>query len=252
MKRIAQAVSVAALVLGLSGGVSVEWQESELPHAYCYAYGSQGITCNPKPEGVVSPAPTAAPSSTRPPAPTATPISVSLINGGFENDILGWTPFNLAVGVAQNVAPDMAVVRRAAHEGERALELSAHWACYRSGVMQTVGAPSGTRLRASAWGLTWANAFILDLSRPTDFSVNDGLSVGLDPFGGTNARSSAVVWNEDGATEQWRAVAVEATALSSRVTVFVVVNLGSVPGGCAWPLQSMYGWLDDATLEVAP
>ena len=252
MKRIIS-LSLAALALvGASLRVNVEWSESELPHAYCYALGSQPANCLPRIEAV-TPAPTLAPTLTPRPTPSATPAPVTplLVNGDFESGFAGWQVVQ-ASGLAQGD-----VYHAVSHGGATSLWFVDHYRCWRAGVRQTVSAMPLTRLRFSAWGRTWADGN-LDPSQPSDTSVNDGLMVGLDPNGGTDYRASGVNWSTETATENWQQAGVVGTALGSRVTVFILLNLGvsgapGQPGGaCEWALPTLAGWMDDASLEVAP
>jgi hypothetical protein len=124
-------------------------------------------------------------------------------------------------------------------------------------VRQTVTVTPLTRLRFSVWGRTWAGGN-LDLGTPSDLSVNDSLSVGIDPNGGIDYRASAVNWSTETGTERWQQASVVAAALGNKVTVYAMLNLGvnGAPGqpgaACEWALPTLAGWLDDAMLEVTP
>ena len=105
------------------------------------------------------------------------------------------------------------------HSGDNAQKYFTFCSVHEAGMFQQVsGITPGTRLRFSVYMQAWSTIRHYGLS---DDSQTMGMRVGIDPFGGTNAFSSNIIWSA--AFDSYDAYAlysVEATAQSSTVTVF--------------------------------
>jgi hypothetical protein len=266
--------------------------EEDAGHAYCYRYGNMPLPpCLLKPASeIVSPVPptpipptstlippTVTPSpvpSTITPSPTPskvtpvptvppmpTPQGPIMVNPGFESGIIGWEPFTLS-GTPNSTIERLSLGAQSGmiYSGDASARWVRNWGCFRAGVRQTIAVAPGTHLRFTAHGRTWANDNTtgIDLSLPTRTDIDDGLSVGIDPAGGTDYRNSAIAWITEDAVERWATASVESAAIGNRVTVYAIINLGAngepgQPGGaCEWPLTTLAGWLDDLSIEVVP
>lgn len=106
------------------------------------------------------------------------------------------------------------------HSGRNAQQLFTFHGTHIGGVYQVVeGAEPGSRVRFTIWGHAWAGSS----DNPYE-SVGGGpmhMAIGIDPTGGTSARSSRIVWSqEQNPLDQWAFFEVEAVVIGSSVTVF--------------------------------
>ena len=93
------------------------------------------------------------------------------------------------------------------------------WSVHDAGMYQQVsGVNPGDLLRFTTYMQAWStNA---DYG-PSDHNQTMGMRVGIDPFGGTDAFSSNVIWSDAFDTfDAWGLYSIEATAQSGTVTVF--------------------------------
>lgn len=200
-----------------------------------------------------------------PEVPQATPSSLAragnlLTNPGFESPFvhfegdplrevaLGWAPWHVPatrnMPSFQNLQPEYAPAARDGspiRSGDNAQVYSSFFATHDGGVYQRVtGIEPGSELRFSVFAHIWSSTFA-----DRNHSDEDGdvlLQVGIDPTGGTDSQSEAVVWSAP--IEQYdayREYSVTATAESSAVTVFVRSIVG-------FPVQNNDVYLDDAIL----
>jgi hypothetical protein len=92
------------------------------------------------------------------------------------------------------------------------------------GIYQTVTVTLGTRLRFSAFMETWQcydYGVACDWGRKSDQPSDMHTRIGIDPTGGTDPNSAAIVWSpEKAAFDQWVEFSVIAQAQSNKVTVF--------------------------------
>ena len=119
---------------------------------------------------------------------------------------------------------------------------------FQGGIYQQVAnIPAGSRLRFELWAMTWS----CDAERKGNCGgATSGdpspmhLRIGIDPTGGTDPFSQAIVWSpEQNAYDAWYLFQVEAVAKSSTVTVWVY----SYPD---YRSQDNNVYLDDASLVV--
>ena len=163
----------------------------------------------------------------------------------------GWTPWHIPAADGSPsfanrqpeylpTAPDTTRIL----EGSDAQLLSSFFATHDGGVLQRVtGVTSGASLRFSVFAYVWSTTFD-DL----DLSDQDGdvfVQVGIDPTGGTDPESDAIVWSAPG-VEQYDAYneyQVSADAASDAVTVFVRTTIGI-------PVKNNNIYLDQASLSA--
>lgn len=106
------------------------------------------------------------------------------------------------------------------HSGRNAQQLFTFHGTHIGGVYQVVeGVDPGSRVRFTIWGHAWAGSS----DNPYE-SAGGGpmhMSIGIDPIGGTSARSSRIVWSqEQNPLDHWIFLEVEAVVIGSSATVF--------------------------------
>lgn len=162
----------------------------------------------------------------------------------------GWTPWHVSAPAGSpsffNAQPEyMPTAPNAARirSGNDAQTILSFFATHHGGVYQRVtGVTPGTTLRFTVYAYVWSSTF-----DNVNLSEGDGdvlVSVGIDPTGGTNGQSAAIVWSTP--VEQYdayNAYTVQAAAASSAVTVFVRTTVGV-------PVKHNNIYLDDASLVV--
>ena len=160
----------------------------------------------------------------------------------------GWVPWHVLatadMPTFQNAQPEYAPAapdRARIRNGNNAQLYFSFFATHDGGIYQRVtGITSGTEMRFSVYAYVWSSTFT-----DVELSEEDGdvlLQVGIDPTGGTDGESNAIVWST--LIEQYdayREYSVITTANSSAVTVFVRSTVG-------FPVQNSHIYLDDAVL----
>lgn len=154
---------------------------------------------------------------------------------GYETAIVadGWTPWWIPQPVGapawQSRMPEYKAAAPYAyrvHSGDNAQQLFSFYGTHTGGVYQAVGEANsprgiepGSRVRFAIWGHAWAGGD----DNPYE-SVGGGpmhMAIGIDPTGGTSARSARVVWSEEkNPLDEWALFEVEAVATGRSVTVF--------------------------------
>ncbi len=183
-----------------------------------------------------------------------------LANPGFENPFepveggasmiaQGWTPWSLTTD--QNVEPEYYLASDTVngmappriHGGDDAQQYFSFFAPHIGGVYQQVaGVAPGDELSFSIYAYIWA-------SSGEDSNVSDGsgaltFEVGIDPTGGTDATSSAIVWSDPVVNyDQYAQYAIAAVAAADTVTVFVRSTVTEVA-------MNNTVYVDDAELVV--
>jgi hypothetical protein len=155
------------------------------------------------------------------------------------------------------LAPEYKMATRADIPGNRVRngELSQQWfhsyGNFIAGVYQVVpNVTPGVRYKFELWGMTWSCD---NESKGNCQGATSGdpspmhLRIGIDPTGGTDPFSPAIVWSpEQNAYDDWHHFEVEAAAQSSTITVFVY----SYPD---FRSQDNNVYIDDASLvEIGP
>ncbi|MEM7799257.1 MAG: hypothetical protein AAF633_08715 [Chloroflexota bacterium] len=166
-----------------------------------------------------------------------------LLNGDFEegyntvdgNDSIsvavGWTPFwniqnldltnNPTGDIPEFMASDSSESPFSrAFSGERSQLWHTKFSSAFAGIYQRVPMESGSTVRLSAWTYAWSST-----GSNTQVSQNEAWMrqrIGIDPTGGTDPNSDTIVWSAVSQhVDVWGQLAVEATAESDHVTVFL-------------------------------
>ncbi|NDJ63041.1 MAG: LysM peptidoglycan-binding domain-containing protein [Chloroflexi bacterium] len=135
--------------------------------------------------------------------------------------------------------------------GAASQNLNAPFVTYTAALYQQVTTTPDTNLTASAWGrLKTCNLARDENGNPTadncGSAVESGafIRVGIDPNGGTDPNSAAIVWSANITPhDRWEQATVSATALGGTVTMFIYVTQ-------QWPAELNNAWIDDASLGV--
>ncbi len=162
----------------------------------------------------------------------------------------GWTPWHVPAPAGSPsffnaqpeylpTAPNTARIR----SGSDGQTILSFFATHHGGVYQRVtGVTPGTTLRFTVYAYVWSSTF-----DNVNVSEDDGdvlVSVGIDPTGGTDGQSAAIVWSMP--VEQYdafNAYTIQAAAAGSAVTVFVRTTVGV-------PVKHSEIYLDDASLVI--
>jgi hypothetical protein len=146
------------------------------------------------------------------------------------------------------------------HSENNAQQLFSFYGTHTGGVYQVVGGPNsprgiepGSRVRFTIWGHAWAGGD----DDPYE-SVGGGpmhMAIGVDPTGGTSARSARIVWSEEkNPLDEWVRFAVEAVAIGRSVTVFTrsAPEYPTKHNDVYWDTASLVVIAPPPTLTVAP
>ncbi|MBN1422768.1 MAG: carboxypeptidase regulatory-like domain-containing protein [Planctomycetes bacterium] len=155
-------------------------------------------------------------------------------NGGFEDDLAGWTPYGGA-RTDTATAPYFADIEPV--DGARFHGNPVNWTLIPSGgLLQRFCVEPGHRIRATVWSnIYWIGG-------------NSGAAssrVGLDPAGGDSAVAPSIVWSAwhrqpSEGTAGWKKLAVEADAAGGRMTLFLdfrQVDASPQPAGGQWRIN---------------
>ena len=184
-----------------------------------------------------------------------------LTNPGFENPFepvpgsagsmvaQGWTAWSVETGEGQPPeyypATDTTngMLKPRIHSGSDAQQYFTFFAPHTGGVYQQVtGVAAGDELTFSIYVYVWESSG--DDVDASDGSGDLSVQVGIDPTGGTDATSSAIVWSTPlSVVDQYAQHTVAATAAGDSVTVFVRSNVNKVA-------MNNTVYLDDAELVV--
>jgi hypothetical protein len=109
--------------------------------------------------------------------------------------------------------------RRRVHEGNFAQKWGSVFATHHGGIFQQVNVPAKSLVTLTAWGQSWSSS---GDDPAVSSGGNYGLSVGIDPTGGTDWGSPSVVWSPRNMTkDQWVQLSVQARAQGGTVTVYL-------------------------------
>jgi len=176
------------------------------------------------------------------------------VRGGHGSVAAHWSPWWVQ-GNAEQLAqgqyrpPSFEIQARASsahgvHAGAYAQKLSSLYATHEGGFYQRVAVAPGSVARFSMWVRVWSSS-----SDDTERSYKPGdyrVSVGLDPYGGTDGASGTIVWSPEIVQyDDWVKLSVNAVAKASAITVFT-------RGTCSWRVKHNEAVWDDATLLVVP
>lgn len=166
----------------------------------------------------------------------------------------GWAPWHVSGGqtASENIQPEYYAASDVTNglgvprirSGADAQQYHTFFATHDGGLYQRVtGVTAGAMLRFTAYVYVWSSTF-------DDVNVSEQpggvvVQVGIDPTGGTDGQSSAIVWSAP--TVQYDAYSpytVSASASAAAVTVFVRTTV-------SLPVKSTNIYVDDAELVVA-
>ncbi len=128
-------------------------------------------------------------------------------------------------------------------DGSTSMHVGNQFDTWRGGVFQTVTVTPGQTYRFSAWA--WGRATNDQYPAPSDFSTSMRTRVGIDPNGGGLWTSGSIVWSAAASPQNsWQQMAVEVTAATDKITVFVEGDLSGI-NNCRAHLDI---WFDKAEL----
>jgi len=186
-----------------------------------------------------------------------------LVNSSFEGQFLPYGAFN-ELNTAQPWTPwwrdgennqrpefkpaEIAIAPNRVHSGSTAQQYFKSFGMFKAGVHQTVlNVPLGSNLQFSAHGQAWScEEFSMCADGSSVNPSNMLMRVGIDPKGGTDPFSNAIIWSAYfNPLDQWQVTCVEAISEAQNVTVY----LWASPDG---PRQNQDVYWDDASLVVLP
>lgn len=106
------------------------------------------------------------------------------------------------------------------HGGSRAQQYFTFHSTHTAGLWQRLNVPANSRLQFTVWGMAWSSTD--DDASYSNYPTPVNMRIGIDPTGGTNPFSPAIVWS--GTANQYDSYAlfsVEAQAQGDAVTVFM-------------------------------
>jgi len=183
-----------------------------------------------------------------------------LVNGNFEggfheqdgigeltiaNGWIGWWKPDLVQGDGLDHRPEYKgedasrFGRRRVREGNWSQKFFTTYSTHHGGLLQQVNVPVGSQLTLTAWAQAWSSTQDNpDVSKKGKYY----LSVGIDPYGGTDWQSPNIVWSEPNQTlDQWVQLRVDAVAKANTVTVYL-------RGDPEWPVKHNDAYWDDVCL----
>ncbi len=138
--------------------------------------------------------------------------------------------------------------------GSRAAQYFSFWTTHKAGLRQTVTVPENATVTFSIWGTSWITE--QDNSTVSDGAATPNMRIGIDPTGGTNIYSEAIVWSGFQQTKDvYGLFTVEAQAQGTQVTVFTFAAPDVNPNSPEFGFKHTDIYWDDASLttsEAAP
>jgi len=132
--------------------------------------------------------------------------------------------------------------RRRVRSGRFAQKFFTTYATHTAGLYQRVPVPEGSEVVFSIWVQVWSSSYG-DPNESRD-PGNYRISVGIDPFGGTDWRSEAIIWSEPVIIyDEWVKLSISAVAQANHVTLFT-------KGAPEWPVRYNDSYWDDARLII--
>lgn len=151
----------------------------------------------------------------------------------------GWFTESPRTADWQNRVPNAtARVQGFIRSGNRAQEVSRGYATFTAAIYQTVTVPANSNVNGGAW-------VVMDIAGSNAADARSHVRVGIDPTGGTNPLSPAVVWSAQTTNPigNYRQLTVSATAQGTQVTLFLFATQEV-------PTQGNAVFWDDAHLRV--
>jgi len=129
---------------------------------------------------------------------------------------------------------------RRIHSGNFAQKFFSTYSTHNAGFFQRVRVPRGSKVTFSIWVQVWSND--LDNVEKSEKPGKYRVQVGIDPTGGTDWRSPAIVWSEPVEHyDEYFQISVSTVAQANAVTVFT-------RGAPEWPVLHNDSYWDDACL----
>jgi LysM repeat protein len=134
------------------------------------------------------------------------------------------------------------------HSGARASQYFTFYRTHKAGLYQQASVPNNALVRFTIWGQAWMTD---DDSSHSVHPVPINMRIGIDPTGGTNVYSPAIVWSGlQQPFDQYQQFTVEARAQGDRVTVFTFSNPDTNPYTSEYGLKHVNAYWDTAALVV--
>lgn len=149
---------------------------------------------------------------------------------GTANAPVGWIPWWISQAPAdppwKNRMPEYKPARapffNRIHSGNEASQYFSFQGTHTAGLLQVVTVPATAQLRFSIWGQAWST---IDDSEYSNQPTTVNMRIGIDPTGGTNPYSPAIVWSSyQQPYDIYSQFVVEAQAQGDQVTVFTISN----------------------------
>jgi LysM repeat protein len=165
----------------------------------------------------------------------------------------GWERWHFGGGsnASQNVEPEYYPASDSSNglgvprirNGSEAQQYLTFFATMDAGIYQQVSnVPTNAQLRFSVYVYVWSST--LDDPNLSEDPGGVNIQVGIDPTGGADAASSAIIWSQASSSyDAFNEYSVTATASSSSATVFVRSTVST-------PIQHNNIYVDDASLVV--
>jgi hypothetical protein len=133
--------------------------------------------------------------------------------------------------------------------GSRAAQYFSFWSTHKAGLRQTVTVPENAVVTFSVWGTSWITES--DNSTVSDGSATPNMRIGIDPTGGTNPYSPAVVWSGFQQTKDiYGLFSLEVQAQGAQVTVFTFAAPDVNPNSPDYGFKHTDIYWDDASLTA--
>lgn len=116
------------------------------------------------------------------------------------------------------------------------------YATHDAGIYQQVSVIGGSTVSFSIWAYVWSSSE--DDANRSRRAGDYAVSVGIDPYGGTDGTSDSIVWSEPLVRhDRWVEISVRTVAKADTITVFT-------RGKPSWRVKHNDSYWDDASLEV--
>ncbi|MFZ0548026.1 MAG: LysM peptidoglycan-binding domain-containing protein [Candidatus Promineifilaceae bacterium] len=134
--------------------------------------------------------------------------------------------------------------------GSRASQYFSFWSTHKAGLRQTVTVPTNATVTFSIWGFSWMTE--LDDATGSDSAATPNMRIGIDPTGGTNPYSPAVVWSGfQEPKDVYALFSVQAQAQGNQVTVFTFSAPDVNPASPDYGYKHTDIYWDDASLTAS-
>jgi LysM repeat protein len=134
--------------------------------------------------------------------------------------------------------------------GTRAAQYFSFWTTHKAGLRQTVTVPENSTVTFTIWGFAWMTESD-EAGAGSDGRATPNMRIGIDPTGGTNPYSPAVVWSGfQQPRDIYTLFSVQVQAQGSRVTVFTFSAPDVNPDSPEYGFKHTDIYWDDASLTA--